>query len=117
MTLNTFRYSAFISYSRKDEHFAKWLHKKLEKYSPPRKIRKQCYIEVKKPFYPIFLDEEELSVSTSLSDEIEYALKNAKFLIVLCSPNSASSRWVNEEIRRFKLLGREKYIIPIIIAG
>ncbi len=40
-----------------------------------------------------------------------------RYLIVLCSPNAAQSRWVNEEVRYFKSLGREDRILAIILAG
>ena len=114
---NGYRYTAFISYSRKDTRIAKWLHKNLENFAPPRDIRKKYFIDSKNPFFPIILDEEELSVSVSLSDDIETALKDSKFLIVLCSPHAAASRWVNEEIRQFKIQGKSNDIIPVIIDG
>ena len=38
--------------------------------------------------------------------QVRAALEASQFLIVICSPNAAQSAYVNEEIRRFKALGR-----------
>ncbi len=111
------KYAAFISYSHKDKIFAEWLHEKLETYVLPVRIYKDHKTLSRKPFTRCFLDQEEFSASISLPDNIETALKNSKFLIVICSVNSVSSRWVNEEIRRFKLLGKGDYIIPVMVSA
>ena len=58
-----------------------------------------------KRFFPIFCDREELSVSSDLGLEIENALKVSRYLIIICSPNSARSKWVNKEIETFIKLG------------
>ena len=36
-----YEYSAFISYSHKDMHWGKWLHKKLETYRLPSTLLKE----------------------------------------------------------------------------
>jgi len=36
---------------------------------------------------------------------------------VVCSPSAACSKWVNEEIRTFKELGRESKIFALIASG
>lgn len=36
---------------------------------------------------------------------------------MICSPEAARSRWVNEEILAFKRLGREDRIFPLIVSG
>mgnify|MGYP003296468679 CR=1 FL=1 len=33
------RYRAFISYSHKDAHFARWLHRTIEGYQVPSRLR------------------------------------------------------------------------------
>ena len=35
----------------------------------------------------------------------------------MCSPTAARSRWVNEEVRRFKELGRDTRIMCLVVAG
>ena len=44
-------------------------------------------------------------------------LDESKYLIVICSPNSAQSKYVGEEIAYFRSKGREREIIPFIIDG
>lgn len=67
--------------------------------------------------FPIFRDREELPLSSDLGATIQDALHASRYLIVLSSPNAAKSRWVNEEVRYFKSLGREDRIIAIMLDG
>lgn len=53
----------------------------------------------------------------ALTEPAIAALADSAFLVVLCSPNAAKSDHVNEAIRRFKLMGRQDRIIPVIIPG
>lgn len=108
-------YFAFISYQRKDEEWADRLRSKLEHYRLPSSVRKQD-ASLPKEIRPIFRDALELAGGV-LAKEIETALQNSKYLIVICSPNSAKSPWVNKEIQTFIDLGREDRIIPFIIDG
>ena len=108
-------YFAFISYQRKDEDWADRLRKKLEHYRLPSSVRKQN-AALPKEIRPIFRDALELAGGV-LAKEIETALQQSKFLIVICSPNSAISPWVNKEIQTFIKLGREDKLIPFIIDG
>ena len=116
-----FRYWAFISYSHRDEAFCSWLHRALEGYkTPPSLIGQKSWrggYAIPKKLYPVFRDREELAAGASLNDALTSALHSARYLIVICSPNSAKSHWVNEEVRYFESLGREKYILPIILDG
>ena len=109
------KYFAFISYQRKDEKIAEWLRRKLENYHLPAKIRKGN-VELPKDLRPIFRDSLELS-GGFLAQEIEKALSDSRFLIVVCSPNSAKSPWVNKEVQFFIDNGREDCIIPYIVDG
>jgi len=108
-------YFAFISYQRKDEEWADRLRSKLEHYRLPSSVRRQD-ASLPKEIRPIFRDALELAGGV-LAKEIEAALQQSKFLIVICSPNSAKSPWVNKEIQTFIDLGREDRIIPFIIDG
>ena len=68
-------------------------------------------------FAPVFRDRDDLPAAGNLNDEIQAAIAGSHFLIVLCSPNAAASRWVNEEIRSFKALGRGSRILCLIVGG
>ena len=113
------RYWAFISYSHQDERWATWLHKKLERYRVPGRLvgRATSAGTVPKRIYPVFRDREELPGSSDLGEKISAALQSSRFLVVLCSPNSARSHWVNEEVREFKRRGGEDRVLSFIVDG
>ena len=45
------------------------------------------------------------------------ALEQSAFQLVICSRKAAQSRWVNEEIKTYKRLGREQRIFALIVDG
>jgi len=113
------RYRAYISYSHRDERWATWLHRALESYRVPRKlVGTQTQVgKVPKRIQPVFRDRDDLSSASDLSSEVKDALARSENLIVICSPRSAASHWVNEEIREFVRLGKQSRIFCIIIDG
>ena len=58
-----------------------------------------------------------MPTSADLALSVREALAESRSLIIICSPDAARSRWVNEEIRLFKALGREDRIFCLIVAG
>lgn len=114
-----FNYWAFISYSHADAQWANWLHRKLESYRTPSRLvgRPSRDGAVPKRLYPIFRDREELSSSSDLGTVINEALRSSRYQIVICSPRSAASKWVNEEIRHFKSMGKGDRILCLIVDG
>jgi tetratricopeptide (TPR) repeat protein len=96
-----------------------WLHKSLESYRPPKQLvgTKTSRGEVPRRLNPVFRDREELASATDLGEVITTALRESACQIVICSPNAARSKWVNEEILAFKRLGREDRIFCLIVAG
>lgn len=111
-----YRYAAFISYSSKDAKFAQRLHRALESYGIPSSLGKFDLIGgggKQNRIYPVFRDREELSAG-HLGDQIEGNLKASAALIVVCSPNSAASPWVQKEIEFFAAQGRHAKIFAII---
>ncbi len=115
----TIGYRAFISYSHNDDRWSRWLHKALESYRVPKELIGIAGHDgpVVPQLYPIFRDREELPSSADLGQQIETALQKSAYLIVICSPSAAASRWVNQEILVFKQLGREQRILPVVIDG
>mgnify|MGYP001110142640 FL=1 len=110
------RYKAFISYSHADGAHASWLQRSLERYRPPKALlRARPDLPVR--LYPVFRDSAELASSTDLSESIQRAMDDSDALIVICSPAARASRWVNEEIRRFRAIGRGDRIFCLIVAG
>ncbi len=117
--INKYKYKAYISYSHCDERWASWLHRALESYRIPRKLvgTKTGVGEVPSRIKPVFRDRDDLSSATDLGGTVKQALSDSENLIVVCSPDAAASHWVNEEIRGFASLGREKQIFCVIVDG
>lgn len=104
------KYLAFISYSRADNvlegrRWAKWITGMIEGFplnDVPRKV---------------FLDTKSLPAGGELSQELKSYLDASRFLVLICSPNSAGSSWVSAEIEHFKISNGLKNIIPVVIGG
>lgn len=114
------KYWAFISYSSKDRKWGKWLHNRLENYPIPKEFQGTELFDgavLGKDLKPCFRDRDELSGSADLGPAIEKALNDTRYLIVLCSTNSAKSKWVNKEIEDFKKIGGERKILALILDG
>jgi len=114
-----FKYRAFISYSHRDTAWARWLHNALERYRIDRDLigRQSSAGPVPKTLRPIFRDRDEFSAGHSLTEQSLSALNASQFLVVLCSPDAARSKYVNEEVRYFKAKGGSSRVIPIIVGG
>ena len=119
MANSTFAFRAFISYSHQDKAWADWLHKALETWRVPSRLAGTTTATgvIPERLTPIFRDCEELASATDLGRAVNAALANSETLIVICSPNSAQSRWVNEEVLAFKRMGREERIFCLIVGG
>ena len=110
------RHDGFISYRhvRRDRKWANWLHKRLENYRTPKQLVHQG---IKKRLARVFRDEEELAASPSLPASIREELEASEHLIVICSPEAVSSKWIDSEIEYFHRLGRGDQIVSVLIRG
>ena len=118
---NTNQYYAFISYSRKNSKSASYLHKTMEHFRIPVKyVAKENLPPDQKFLRPIFRDRRDLETGKeSFTVDIKNAIEHSRFLIVICSPESAASHWVNEEIKYFLATHNNDYraIVPVILSG
>ena len=112
-----FRYSAFISYSHRDERWARWLQTALESYRVPAHLACAQPVVAERRLRPVFRDRTDLPGATDLGAHIREALQDSANLVVICSPDASASRWVNEEIRYFRSLGRADRIFCLIADG
>lgn len=110
----SYKYFAFISYRHTDIKEAKRLQGLLEHYSLPTALKK-VKPDAPKHFH-VFRDTDELT-SGELTEELHKKLDESKWLVVICSPDSAQSEYVGQEIAYFREKGRSKEIIPFIIKG
>ena len=115
-TTTNFEYDAFISYRHipRDSRIAEKLHKSLETYRTPSYLVKRGFpARLKK----VFRDRDELPTSSDLNQDIEDALLKSKFLIVVCSPEAAKSKWVLREIEIFGASRGYDKILALLIEG
>lgn len=68
------------------------------------------------PIRPVFFAPTDIQPG-GLTEEIKGRLRQSQHLIVICSPNSAKSHWVGEEIAYFHSLGRTDKIHFFIVDG
>jgi len=110
------KYDAFISYRHleKDMYVAKRVHKALESTKIPRKIQKEIG---RKKINRVFRDQEELPIGSDLGENIEAALKEAGFLVVICSPETKDSYWVMKEIDTFISMHGRENILAVLVDG
>ncbi len=110
------KYDAFISYrhSELDLHIAKKIHKGLETLKVPKAVGKKTG---KKKIKRVFRDQEELPIGSDLGGNIEGALKESEFLIVICSPRTPESYWVQKEISTFIEMHDREHVLAVLVEG
>lgn len=105
---DNYKYFAFISYSHHDTKWGKRIQRKLESYRMPTTLCSKYGWE-RKPINPIFFAPTDIQIG-GLTAELQDRLRDSRHLIVVCSPHSAQSKWVGEEIEYFHKLGRSNNI-------
>ena len=112
-------YSAFVSYSHKDDKWTKWLLSALETYRVPRHLvgTEGGNGTVPAKLTRIFRDREELAAGAHLDANIQEALEQSQTLLVVCSPNAVHSLGVNQEIKQFRKMRGDDHIFYIIKDG
>lgn len=110
------KYKAFISYRHKplDKEAAERIQKSIERYTVPSELREKTGGQ---KLGLVFRDEDELPVSSSLSDSITYALDHAEYLIVICTPDLPKSRWCEQEVRYFIETHDREHVIAVLADG
>ena len=107
---------AFISYRHTplDKQAAERIQKSIENYVVPAEFRERVG---GKKLGMVFRDEDELPVSSSLTDSIYYALDHSKYLIVICTPDLPLSKWCEQEIRYFIRTHDRDHVIAVLVDG
>lgn len=113
-TLSQVVYDAFICYRHGaiDSPVSKALQQRLEHLRCPKGIAAK-----KKQIKKVFVDEGELASCADFGLQIREALKNSEWLIVICSPDTKESPWVNLEIRTFLEYHDRSHILALVTEG
>jgi len=114
-----YKHTAFVSYSHLDRMWGEWLQRSIETYAIPKDLVGKTTPKgvVPRTLRPVFRDRWDLSAGHSIDEQINAALNQSWHLIVICSPNSTQSAYVNEEIFRFKAKGWGNRILALIVGG
>ncbi len=113
------KYRAFLSYSHADTGAAKRVHGRLEGFPIDKDLvgRVTPVGAVPEALRPIFRDRQDFDAGASLGEKTIAVLDDSAALIVLASPHSARSHYVNEEVRLFRSRHPDRPVIPLIIEG
>lgn len=119
--LSDAKYDAFICYKHGpiDSPAALTLQRALETYRAPKNASNHPELRGRRPFRRVFVDEGELSSCADMGLQIREALKNSRYLIVLCSGDTPSSPWVEKEIAEFLDLHQQDQsrILTVLTGG
>ena len=94
-----YKYYAFISYNSHDTKWGMRLKNRLENYRMPATLRSKHELK-EKPIGRLFFAPTNIDIG-ELKSELKEKLKVSQRLIVVCSPHSAQSDWVGQEIEYF----------------
>ena len=94
----SFRFDAFVSYSRKDADFARALQGNLEKKfsSLVKRVRGQ------RQRLTLFRDETDLTASGDLLPALNERIRESRKLLVICSPHSRNAFWIDQEVEGYR---------------
>lgn len=101
-------YDAFISYSHEDDRAAEQFQIALQGFARPwYRLRS----------FRVFRDTSNLAVEPDLRGAVQAALDQSRYLIVLASPASARSGWVDQELRHWLSSRPAQSVILVRLAG
>ncbi len=111
----TYKYFAFISFQSADAKEAVRLQHAIESYRLPSVLCKQA--QLPRRVRPLYCYLNDIHAGEELMMELKQRMEQSRYLIVVCSPRSAKSTYVNSGIDYFVSLGRRDSIIPVIVDG
>jgi hypothetical protein len=102
-------YDAFISYSHAgDGQLAPAVQRGLQRFARPWNHRQALRI---------FRDQTGLAVTPALWTSIQQAMNRSRFFVLLASPESANSVWVNNEVTYWLHFKSAEHILPVLTDG
>ena len=112
----TYQYFAFISFQSADAKEAVRLQHAIERYRLPAVLCRQDK-SIPKRIKPLYCYLNDMHAGEELMQELKSRMEQSRYLIIVCSPHSARSTYVNSGIDYFVSLGRRDSIIPVIVDG
>jgi WD40 repeat protein len=110
LTSPTFEFDAFVSYSRRDVALARRIEDALERYRPPRGLGLPAR------HLRVFRDEADFT-GTEYGRSLARTLERSATLLLLCSPASRQSPYVDGEIALFAEARGAEHIVPVLVGG
>ena len=103
---DTRNYDAFISYSHADIRLSAALQSGLQRLGRPWYRRRATMA--------VFRDETGFAASEDLTESIRSTLEDARYLVLLLSPESAGSHWVDQEVGHWLSTKPKGRLIPVV---
>jgi hypothetical protein len=99
-----FKFKVFLSYSHENREEAEQLHRSLSAFTFPEEARgwDTELGPVPEKLGEIFLDRTHFGAERDLPESVHKALYDSEYLVVVCSPFSRTSNWVNQEVEVFQ---------------
>lgn len=110
-----YKYFAFISFQNADAREAVRLQHAIERYRLPAVLCRDH--SVPRRIKPLYCYLNDMHAGEELMQELKQRMEQSRYLLVVCSPHSARSVYVNSGIDYFVSLGRRDSIIPVIVDG
>lgn len=110
-----YKYFAFISFQSADAKDAVRLQHAIENYRLPAVLCKES--NVPRRIKPLYCYINDMHAGEELMQELKSRMEQSRYLIVVCSPRSVKSTYINSGIDYFISLGRRDSIIPVIVDG
>jgi tetratricopeptide (TPR) repeat protein len=108
-----------LTFCRRDRVLGEWLRRELEAWRIESDLvgRFTPAGPVPATLRPVCCHREPVGAGEALPDVVVAALQRAQFLLVLCSPAAAESRFIDAQVRCFQAMGRCARVIPVVVAG
>lgn len=112
--IRDYKYIAYISCSNNetDRKAAALIQKRIESYVIPEDFRNS---RGEKRLGKVFQNDNENPLSSDFSNSINQVLDESKYLIVICSPEYAKSRWCKAELDHFLQTHESDHVFVVLI--
>ncbi|EDY18005.1 hypothetical protein CfE428DRAFT_4435 [Chthoniobacter flavus Ellin428] len=106
---------AVVAFTLEDTVWCDWIYRNLNGYPLPVALvdRVTAHGFPRPDCLSIFPDRRD----PNYADHLPHALEESSYLVVVCSPDSANSEAVDEQIRAFKKAGGEERVLALVVDG